>query len=178
MVSTQQHLNETSFSREAIYEQLERVFSDPFFATSEILKRFLAFVVEETLSGHANTIKEYTIGTQVLNKSLNFTPQSDAIVRIHAGRLRRALHHYYELTGKSDPICISIPKGSYVPIFSAPDVAIENDVLSQNISLLTEKKNMVIAVTPFSQFENDAVKISFAHALGVQLSTELSHMEN
>jgi len=178
MVSTQEHLTETCFSKQAVDQQLERIFSDPLFASSEILKRFLTFVVEETLSGRANTIKEYTIGTQVLNKSLNFTPQSDAIVRIHAGRLRRALHQYYEYTGKADPICISIPTGSYVPAFSAPQPVVDNEVLIQNIPLLPQKKNIVIAVAPFSQFESDAAKISFTHALGVQLSTELSHTEN
>jgi tetratricopeptide (TPR) repeat protein len=48
----------------------------------------------------------------------SFDPQSDPIVRIEAGRVRRALERYYLTAGSSDPVVIRIPKGSYVPSFS------------------------------------------------------------
>jgi hypothetical protein len=51
----------------------------------------------------------------------------DAIVRIHAGRLRRALKEYYYDAGKNDPIVIEIPKGSYIPVFQ-PKNKIENNL--------------------------------------------------
>ena len=50
-------------------------------------------------AGRSNTIKEYTIAVNVLNKPVSFKPQHDAIVRIHAGRLRRALNYYYKEPG-------------------------------------------------------------------------------
>ena len=40
-------------------------------------------------------LKEYTIAVNVLDKPTNFKPQDNSIVRIHAGRLRRALNHFY-----------------------------------------------------------------------------------
>jgi adenylate cyclase len=39
------------------------------------------------------------------------------VVRIEAGRIRRALEHYYLLAGRNDPIVVEIPKGGYVPNF-------------------------------------------------------------
>ncbi len=51
------------------------------------------------------------------DRSDDFDPQTDPIVRIEASRLRRALEHYYLTTGKSDPLRIGIPKGSYVATF-------------------------------------------------------------
>ena len=106
------------YSKEEIDQQLQRICADPIFAVSDILMRFLSFIVEETLLGRSNQIKEYTIGMNVLNKPGSFNPSLDAIVRIHAGRLRRALHQYYEVNGKNDPIRILMPKGNYVPVFS------------------------------------------------------------
>ena len=106
------------YSKQEVQDQIQRILADPIFTVSEILKRFLLFIVEETMEGRSNQIKEYTIGLNVLHKSVNFNPRVDAIVRIHAGRLRRSLHQYYKGPGMNDPILISIPKGSYVPVFA------------------------------------------------------------
>src|SRR4030095_12568052 len=93
---------ERQFSEVFINQQVDRIFTDPQFAGSDILRRFLSFVVSETLSGRAHTIKEYTIGVKVLDKPADFKPQQDAIVRIHAGRLRRALNNYYKKSGAEE----------------------------------------------------------------------------
>ena len=79
------------FSVAAVEEQLERIFRDPHFTESAILKKFLSFIVQETIHGRSNCLKEYTIAINVLEKPSSFNPQENGIVRIHAGRLRRAL---------------------------------------------------------------------------------------
>ena len=81
-------------------------------------RRFLRYVVEETLAGRADRIKAYAIGTEVFERNADFDAQSDPVVRIEAGRLRRALERYYLSEGRSDPIVITIPKGAYVPHFT------------------------------------------------------------
>jgi adenylate cyclase len=58
-----------------------------------------------------------TVATQVLGRKADFDPNLDPIVRIMAGRLRRALERYYATHGRQDQVRIDIPKGSYVPIF-------------------------------------------------------------
>src|SRR3954469_17959067 len=146
--------SDTPFSKELIYEQLQRIFQDPFFANSAILRRFLSFIIDETLDGHSSWLKEYTIGIAVLNKSVNFKPQENGIVRIHAGRLRRALNHYYSENANTDPVYITVPKGSYVPIFENSAESIKNNVddsgkLHRHIGdeMLSEKP-VAIAVFP------------------------------
>src|SRR5689334_19935434 len=109
---------DVKFSKEEIDIQLQKILRNPRFMGSDILKRFLTFIVDQTLMGHSDWLKEYTIGVKVLNKPIDFKPQENGIVRIHAGRLRRALHHYYQQTGTRDAIYISIPKGGYIPTFS------------------------------------------------------------
>jgi TolB-like protein/Tfp pilus assembly protein PilF len=74
-------------------------------------------VVEEKLAGRGAKIKGYSIALNVLNRDESFDPQIDPIVRIEAGRLRRALERYYLVSGQTDPLRIEIPKGTYVPSF-------------------------------------------------------------
>lgn len=104
-------------SKREIIEQMNRILLFPVFSNSMILSGFLRFIVEETLNGRGHLLKEYTIGTNVLSKKAGYDPQADASVRIHAGRLRRALYEYYSGPGCSDPVLISVPKGAYVPSF-------------------------------------------------------------
>lgn len=81
-------------------------------------RRFLTHVVEETLAGRGDRIKAYTIATEVFGRGESFDAQTDPIVRIEAGHLRRALERYYLTSGHADPIQITIPKGGYVPVFT------------------------------------------------------------
>jgi len=176
---------EIPFAKELIYQQLQRIFSDPLFENSEILKKFLSFIVEETLIGHAHMLKEYTIAVKVLNKPINFKPQENGIVRIHAGRLRRALNHYYSGKGTADPIHISMPRGSYVPVFDESNDNTKNQLLegNENISIhkndkTTTNNSVVVAVIPFWHLPNDKLQNSLADGLGMQLSTALMQFEN
>ena len=114
-----------NFLSTMIREQLNRILACPVFNNSRILSLFLQFITDETLAGKEKEIKEYTIGINVLSRNSNFNPQFDAIVRTHAGRLRRALKEYYSDLGRKDPIQIEIPKGAYIPIF-LPQIQSEN----------------------------------------------------
>jgi TolB-like protein len=81
-------------------------------------RRFLTHVVEETLAGRGDRIKAYSIAVEVFGRGEAFDAQTDPIVRIEAGHLRRALERYYLTSGHADPILVTIPKGGYVPFFS------------------------------------------------------------
>ncbi len=96
---------------------LGRVLASPPFRNSPQLLAFLRFVVESTLAGKAEHIKSYTIAVEGLGRDQSFDPQADPIVRVEAGRLRRALEHYYAGSGMDDPVIIDLPLGAYVPGF-------------------------------------------------------------
>src|SRR5678815_891629 len=96
-----------------VRKELVAILHSDEFRNAYILTRFLEFVVNEKLLSHEDEIKEYTIGTMALGRPPDFNPQIDAIVRIHAGRLRRALYQFYNAQGNDSSIIISIPKGSY-----------------------------------------------------------------
>ncbi len=102
---------------EAVRKQLERILASPGFHASARLKRFLRFVVEETLGDDADRIKAFSIAFAVFDRGESFDPQTDTIVRVEARRLRRKLEEYYESHGRDDPIVITMPRGSYVASF-------------------------------------------------------------
>lgn len=98
--------------------QLDRILKSADFEATAREHRFLGYVVEEALSGRGGRIKAYSIAVEVFGRDASFDPQTDPIVRIEAGHLRRSLERYYFTAGQYDPILITIPKGGYVPVFS------------------------------------------------------------
>ena len=104
-------------SPDAVREQLARILTSPDFTQSGRITAFLKFVVEETLAGRGEQLKEYTIAIEVFGRDESFDPQTNTIVRVEAGRLRRRIERYYLTEGYDDPVRIDLPKGSYVPLF-------------------------------------------------------------
>src|SRR6516162_5216146 len=97
--------------------QLGKILSSSVFVNSPRMSRFLRFVVETTLDGNGERIKEYVIAIEVFEKADDYDPQADSTVRTEAGKLRSKLGRYYDTEGRDDLIAITVTKGSYVPQF-------------------------------------------------------------
>ena len=80
-----------SIPPQLIQDALKRVVASRDFMNSERKRRFLKFVVQETLAGRADRIKAYTIAVDAFDRDPSFDPLADPVVRIEAGRLRRCL---------------------------------------------------------------------------------------
>lgn len=106
---------------EEVRAHLQALLARKEFNVSERNRRFLSYVVEETLEGRADRIKAYNIALAAFDRGEDFDPLNDPIVRIEAGRLRRALEHYYLTEGRADQLRIVIPKGSYAASFTYAD---------------------------------------------------------
>src|SRR6188508_18002 len=104
-------------------DQLERVLGSVTFRQVDRLKRFLNFIVSESLAGRGDQLKEYVIGVQVFDKDSSFDPRADPIVRVQARRLRARLVRYYREEGGSDAVLIELPKGGYAPVFKNREAA-------------------------------------------------------
>lgn len=126
-------------------KQLEQLIANPLLRATRRGRNILAYIVAETLAGRSDRIKAYSIATQILGRSDSFDPQSDPIVRVEVGSLRRALTEYYEGPGRSDPIAISIPKGRYAASFARQSVgksasAAASVAEAMSVSPLSEKR--------------------------------------
>jgi TolB-like protein/Tfp pilus assembly protein PilF len=127
-------------------QQLDRILASVTFSQVDRLKRFLRFIVDETLQGHGDHLKEYVIGVQVFDKDSSFDPRADPIVRVQARRLRSRLARYYREEGGNDAVVIDLPKGGYTPVFKTREAgaagrrALGPTLIGQN----------TIAVLPFA----------------------------
>lgn len=96
---------------------LARVLQSREFQRATRNRNFLRYVVDETLAGRADRIKAYSVAVSALGRGEGFDAQTDPIVRIEAGKLRRRIERYYLTDGIEDPVRIEMPKGGYVPVF-------------------------------------------------------------
>jgi hypothetical protein len=95
-------------------EQLRQ--SQPFRSSARSL-RFLQYVVEETLAGRKENLKERTIGVSTFNRPADYDSEADPVVRQVAVEVRKRLLQYYAGPGSRDTVRIEIPQGSYGAAF-------------------------------------------------------------
>src|SRR5215831_16114020 len=104
-------------TEEQIRQELDRVLASHEFRASKRSQDFLRYVTENTLRGHADMLKERTIGIEVFGRSTGYEPSDDATVRVKAGEVRKRLGIYYSGEGSQDPVRIDLPPGTYIPEF-------------------------------------------------------------
>jgi TolB-like protein/Tfp pilus assembly protein PilF len=158
-------------THEEIFTELESVLKFNSLKNSPILSRFLRYIVEETLNEHQHFIKEYSIAINVLNRSADFNSNDDAVVRIHAGRLRRILNEYYLTEGQNNSLLINIPIGGYIPSF----------IRKESIRPIVpphDNTNPIIAIFPFKSITTKQNLDIFSLMLCEELSAELSLFED
>jgi TolB-like protein len=164
-----------------IRSELSTVLSWGDFATSPQLARFLQHVVNQSLGGREAMLKERNIALHALGRDRDFNPQIDPIVRVLAGRLRRALERYYGGDGAQSPIRIDIPKGGYRPVFAARcDLPSRGELPPGNPDgrelsdgkLLTLRP--VLAVVPFVVFTRGERERQLAEAVAHDVCVQLS----
>jgi hypothetical protein len=102
---------------------LENVLATPRFSASKRYPALLKYVVEKTLSGDADSLKERTIGIEVFSRPANYDTNSDTVVRYTAGEVRKRLSLYYHEDGADSPLHIELPSGCYVPEFYLVEVS-------------------------------------------------------
>ncbi len=112
---------------EAVRAELHKILESPEFRASKRCQDFLRFVVENTLLGKTDILKERTIGIEAFGRPASYEPSDDATVRVKAGEVRKRLGLYYAAEGAQDPLRIELPAGGYVPDFTLPPARSEID---------------------------------------------------
>ena len=113
---------------------LNQVLQSQGFRSSRRSQDFLRYVVERTLEGQADALKERTIGIDVFGRSSSYEPSDDATVRVKAGEVRKRLGLYYSSEGRQDEIRIDLPHGAYVPEFHRVEAPAEVEIKQPEIS--------------------------------------------
>jgi hypothetical protein len=103
--------------RTAVQEQMERLVASSYFSHSRRFPSFLRYVVERTISGQEETLKERTLGIEIFGRAADYDTATDPIVRVTAAEIRKRIAQYYQDSGHEDELRISLPAGCYVPQF-------------------------------------------------------------
>jgi hypothetical protein len=99
------------------WKLVERIAAAPGFAKSARLSSLLLYIVRQSLQGKDEELNEQLIGERVFGRPIGYDPRDDNIVRAHASRLRQRLEIYFREEGKEESLRITIPRGSYLPLF-------------------------------------------------------------
>lgn len=108
-------LDETQ--KDAIRRQLGRILESTAFRASKRSQQCLRFIVEKTLDGHLEVLKERCIGAEVFGRTPDYDTNTDAVVRISANELRKRLAQYHVTADPNEEVRIDLPAGSYIPEF-------------------------------------------------------------
>jgi TolB-like protein/Tfp pilus assembly protein PilF len=89
---------------------------------------------------------------------------------VEARRLREKLRKYYETDGKSDPICIEFPTGSYAPVVQTREE-------TADLAKTGTKPENAIAVLPFANLSSEQENEYFSDGLTEELINALTKVE-
>jgi len=127
----QERATQSEPDNHAVRQQLNRLLANPYFSHSKRFPTFLRFVIEHTLAGDAEKIKERTLGIEIFGRDANYDTASDPIVRVTAAEIRKRVAQYYQDPAHQDELRITLPSGSYIPQFHWPkspnDVALPEE---------------------------------------------------
>jgi hypothetical protein len=113
----------SELTAERIRAQLELLIHAEVFRSSKRSVAFLKYVVEQTLNGAADQIKERSIGVEVFGRDPSYDTNLDHIVRTAATELRKRLAAYYVDEEHRSELRVGLVPGSYIPRFTLPEPA-------------------------------------------------------
>ncbi|MBV9225459.1 MAG: tetratricopeptide repeat protein [Acidobacteriaceae bacterium] len=152
---------------------MARIVNSPGFLSSPRLCRFLTHIVNRTLERELDSLKEFSLALEVFDRTSDYDPNIDAIVRVEARRLRAKLKAYYEEgPGQSDPVLIGLRPGSYIPVFRwlETQAARENDHLGTTVG--TDRVS--IAVLPFVNMSPEPAQDYFCDGMTEEIINSLT----
>ncbi len=110
----------TESEKKLVHSQLEKIVSDGLFAASKRYPHLLRYIVEQTLEGNEDNLKERTLGVEVFHRPPDYDTNLDPVVRLSAAEVRKRLAQYYQSQAHVGELRIELNPGSYVPVFSQP----------------------------------------------------------
>lgn len=119
-------LPDTEEEKEAVRQQMNRLLQTSHFRNSRRYPALFRFIVEETLEGRGEHLKERLLGVQVFGRPADYDTASDPIVRVTIAEIRKRIAQYYHEEAHESEMRIELLPGRYEPEFrprkgSVPD---------------------------------------------------------
>lgn len=144
----------------SVQQTLTEIFHSAPFRASKQSQHLLQYIVDQTLAGHGELLKERLIGVNVFGRRPDYDTNDDPIVRGRASEVRKRLAQFYQGEGRHAAIRIEINPGSYLATFSESPVkpATETAVTAPAVTELETEIPQSISVPPPEGNPRDAAK--------------------
>ena len=130
----------TEAEKDEVRRQMYRLLSTPHFKNSRRYPALFKFIVEETLEGRGEFLKERLLGVQVFGRPPGYDTATDPIVRVTIGEIRKRIAQYYHEESHESEMRIELMPGRYEPEFlpGKPASAPDGDALAAAVSVPLE----------------------------------------
>ena len=126
--------------------ELERLLNSDQFKNSKRCQILLSFIVEETIAGRGDQIKERVVGVSVFRRNPDYDTAEEPVVRNAAIEVRKRLAQYYVESGKDASVRIDLRAGSYVPEFHVAQPAPESPESQQPLPARGPRRQVAVAI--------------------------------
>ncbi|HWZ82894.1 MAG TPA: hypothetical protein VNW47_09730 [Terriglobales bacterium] len=111
--------------RPEVGEFLDDILQSTPFRTSRQCQDLFRYIVEHSLAGSEESLRERVIGMEVFGRAPDYDTAQDPVVRVRAADVRKRLAQYYQTQKNSTGQWkIEIPTGSYKAQFHPPEGAV------------------------------------------------------
>lgn len=108
-------ISESKKDLAALLQHLKEILEGPAFKGRHRSAQFLKYIVEQSIAGKFDLLKERMIGVELFGRNPTYDTGEDAIVRVTASDVRKRLLQHYGRSGTSWDFRLSLPSGSYIP---------------------------------------------------------------
>ena len=107
----------TEAEKEQVRKQMNRLLESSHFRNSRRYPALFRFLVEETLEGRGEFLKERLLGVHVFDRPADYDTASDPIVRVTIAEIRKRIAQYYHEPAHQSEMRIEMLSGHYAPEF-------------------------------------------------------------
>lgn len=112
------HLDGTHEIGALVQQTLTQIYQSAPFRSSKQSQHLLQYIVDQSLAGHEDSLKERLIGVNVFGRKPDYDTNADPIVRTRAGEVRKRLAQFYLGDGTQSAVRIEISPGAYHATFT------------------------------------------------------------
>src|SRR5580658_7511255 len=134
--------------RALVVDQLERMLTSPLFTQSKRYAPFLRHVVEKTLDGQEDRLKERVLGIELFGRAPDYDSNNDPVVRVTAGEVRKRIAQYYDDSVHRSEFRIDLPLGTYVAQFHPGTSLVEEHHAAPESSVIESTSPPELAAVP------------------------------
>src|ERR1700727_3955192 len=107
----------TEEEKNQVRRQMERLLETTHFKNSRRYPALFRFIVEETLEGRGEFLKERLLGVRVFNRPPDYDTADDPIARVTIAEIRKRIAQYYHEEAHESEMRIELTSGRYEPEF-------------------------------------------------------------